>query len=146
MYRGSRLAATFLLLLTGAPMAAIALGVLPGAIGSGGAWVVVPLAVAFAVVHFVALAGVARGRAWGRTLAVSIAEAGGGLSIAAVFAVVLGAGLFGAADGARASVAGLAAWMAAMYALLGISAGRIRLSGWSRRSHWWPTPLLRVAA
>ena len=38
MYRGSRLAATFLLLLTGAPMAAIALGVLPGAIGSGGAY------------------------------------------------------------------------------------------------------------
>jgi hypothetical protein len=145
MYRGSRLAASFLLLLTGAPAAALAFGVLPGATGAGAAWVLVPLAVAFAVAHFVALVGVARGRSWGRTLAVSLAEAGGGLSFAAALAVLLGAGLFGAAAD-RATVFGLAAWMTAMYALLGISAGRIQLVGWSRRSQWWPTPLLRVAA
>jgi hypothetical protein len=141
MYRGSRLAATFLLLLTGAPAVAASLAVLPGVVGSGGPWILVPLALAFGIAHFVALAGVARGRAWGRTLAVSLAEAGGGLSIAAAFAVLLGAG-----DGARATLFGLAVWTTAMYALLGISAGRIRLTGWARRSAWWPNPLLRVGA
>jgi hypothetical protein len=141
MYRGSRLAATFLLFLTGAPATAIALGVLPGAIGSSGAWVVVPLALAFAIAHFVALVGVARGRAWGRTLAVTLAEAGGGLVIAAAFAALLGA-----SDGSRGTLVGLALWTTAMYALVGISAGRIRLTGWARRSAWWPTPLLRVGA
>lgn len=141
MYRGSRLAATFLLFLTGAPATAIALGVLPGALGSGGAWVVVPLALAFAIAHFVALVGVARGRAWGRTLAVTLAEAGGGLAIAAAFAALLGA-----SDGSRGTLVGLALWTTAMYTLVGISAGRIRLTGWARRSAWWPTPLLRVGA
>jgi hypothetical protein len=145
MYRGSRLAASFLLILTGAPMTAMALGVLPGAMGAGGAWVVVPLAVAFGVAHFVALGGIARGKAWGRTLAVSLAEAGGGMSIAAAVAVLLGADILGAAGG-RETALGLATWMTALYALLGVSAGRIRLSGWARRSRWWPAPLLRAAA
>lgn len=145
MYRGSRLVASFLLILTGAPMTALALGVLPGATFPGGAWVVVPLAVAFGVAHFVALGGMVVGRAWGRTLAVGLAEAGGGISIAAAIAVLLGADPLGAAGGPETGL-GLAAWMTAMYALLGISAGRIRLTGWARRSRWWPTPLLRVAA
>jgi hypothetical protein len=145
MYRGSRLLASFFLLLTGASMLAIGLGVLPGLIGPGSGWVLVALTVAFAVVHFVALVGMARGRSWGRTLAVGIAEFGGGLAIAAVFALALGANLFGTADG-RATVFGLAAWTTAMYALLGIMAGRIRFTGWARRSQWWPTPLLRVGA
>jgi hypothetical protein len=145
MYRGSRLAAMFLLLLTGAPMAAIGLGLLPGAIAPGSGWVLVPLAVAFAVAHFVALVGIARGRAWARTLAISVAEFGGGLSIAAAVAVLLGASLFGAAE-AMATVFGLAAWMTTMYALVGITAGRIQLAGWARRSHWWPNPLLRAPA
>ena len=99
MYRGSRLVASFLLILTGAPMTALALGVLPGATFSGGAWVVVPLAVAFGVAHFVALGGMVVGRAWGRTLAVGLAEAGGGISIAAAIAVLLGADPLGAAGG-----------------------------------------------
>ncbi|HET9457827.1 MAG TPA: hypothetical protein VFO78_10825 [Candidatus Limnocylindrales bacterium] len=145
MYRGSRLVASFLLILTGAPMTALALGVLAGATFPGGAWVVVPLAVAFGVAHFVALGGMVVGRAWGRTLAVGLAEAGGGISIAAAIAVLLGADPLGAAGGPETGL-GLAAWMTAMYALLGISAGRIRLTGWARRSRWWPTPLLRVAA
>lgn len=142
MYRGSRLAATFLLLLTGAAAAAISLAVLPGVVGVGGAWVLVPLALAFAIAHFAALLGLARGRAWGRTLAVSVAEAGGGLSIAAAFAVLLGP----VDGGARTTLFGLALWATAVYALLGVSAGRIRLTGWARRSAWWPNPLLRVGA
>jgi hypothetical protein len=143
MYRGSRLAASFLLVLTGASVAAFALSVLPGR-GSGGAWVVVPMAIAFAVAHFAALVGLARGAAWGRTLGLTIAEAGGGLSFAAVFAVALGADV-GPAGASQATIAALFGWFAAMYALLGISVGRIQLTGWARRSHWWPTPLLRTA-
>jgi hypothetical protein len=146
MYRGSRLAASFLLFLTGTAVAAVSLGVLPGAIGPDGPWVVVAMAVALAITHFVALAGVARGRAWGRDLAISLAEAGGGLAIAALIAIATGADPLGAGagDAGRADRAGLAAWMLGLYALLGIAAGRVRLTGWSRRSRWWPAPLLRI--
>jgi hypothetical protein len=143
MYRGSRLAASFFLLLTGGAATAFALGVLPAA--SGQSRVLVAAAVAFGLAHFVALFGLGRGRAWARTLTVTIAEAGGGLAIAAAFAVVLGGSTFGASTD-RATVFGVALWTAAMYALVGISAGRIELAGWARRSHWWPTPLLRVGA
>lgn len=151
MYRGSRLAASFLLVLTGSAVGAFGLGVLPRAIGPGGAWILVPIVVAFGIAHFVALAGIARGRAWGRDLAVSIAEAGGGVAIAALFAMLIGADPFSAtstlpAATARADGAGLLAWTVAMYGLLGLSAGRIRFAGWGRRSQWWPAPLLRVGA
>ena len=139
MYRGSRLVASFLLFLTGSAVTAFGLGVLPAAIGPGGAWILVPLVVAYGIAHFVALAGIARGRAWGRELAVSIAEAGGGIAIAGLFAILLGADPFSVG-------AGLLAWNVAMYALLGLSAGRITFAGWRRRSNWWPSPLLRVGA
>ena len=142
MYRGSRLAASFLLFLTGSAVGALSLGVVPAAIGPTGPWVVVALAVALAIAHFVALVGVARGRAWGRDLAVSIAEAGGGIAIATLIALALGPDPLG--GGGRADQAGLAAWMLGVYALLGIAAGRVRLTGWSRRSRWWPAPLLRI--
>lgn len=144
MYRGSRLAASFLLVLTGASVAAFALSVLPGRL-SGGAWVAVPAAITFAVAHFAALVGLARGTRWARTLGITIAEAGGGLSLAAVFAVALGADAGSAGEG-RVTIAALFGWFTAMYALLGISVGRIQLTGWARRSHWWPTPLLRSAS
>jgi hypothetical protein len=151
MYRGSRLAASFLLFLTGSAVMAFGLGVLPGAIGPGGAWILVPIVVAAGIAHFVALAGVARGRAWGRELAVTIAEVGGGVAIAALFAVLLGADPFSAtsslpATTARANGIGLLVWMTAIYTLVGLSAGRIRFVGWRRRSAWWPAPLLRVGA
>ena len=139
MYRGSRLAASFLFLLTGAPVAVLALGVLPGRV-SGSAWVLVPVGVAFAVSHLVALIGLARGAAWARTLGVTIAEAGGGISFAAVIAVALGADV-GTAEASQATSAALFGWFTAMYALLGVSVGRIQLTGWARRSYWWPTPL-----
>jgi hypothetical protein len=148
MYRGSRLTASFLLFLTGSAATAIGLGVVPGLVG--GAWALAAVAVTFGVVHFVALFGIARGREWGRTLAVTIAEIGGGVSFAALFAIALGANPFaGSALPAQQAIAngtGLVAWSLAMYLLLGISAGRIRFEGWSRRSAWWPTPLLRVGA
>jgi hypothetical protein len=149
MYRGSRLAASFLLVLTGSAATAAGLGVVPGLVGPN-AWPIAALAVAFGIAHFVALFGLARAREWGRTLAVTIAEIGGGLSFAGLFAIALGANPFaGSALPAQQAVAngtGLVAWSLAMYLLLGISAGRVRFQGWSRRSAWWPTPLLGVGA
>ena len=122
MYRGSRLAASFLLVLTGFAVLAIALFTLPRAVGHGGAWWIVPLGITAGLLHFAALGGVSRGRDWGRTLAVLIAEFGGGIAILGVIAVLTGARPFGA--GSSTGV-GLLAWSLAIYALLGIAAGRI---------------------
>src|SRR4051812_36498958 len=147
MYRGSRLAASFLLFLTGSAATAIGFGIAPKIVGD--AWVLALLVAAFGVAHFIALFGIARAREWGRTLAVTIAEVGGGISFAALVAIAMGARPFAAASVAGQAVdngAGLAAWTLAMYLLLGVSAGRVRFQGWSRRSAWWPTPLLRVGA
>ena len=151
MYRGSRFAASFLLLLTGSAVTAIAFGVLPRAIEPGGSWIVVPIVAAFGIAHFAALAGIAGAWAWGRELAVTIAQAGGGVAIAALVALLLGADPFSATSTVpvadlRPTVAGLLTWTVVMYALLGYAAGRIRLAGWRRRSQWWPGPLLRVGA
>lgn len=151
MYRGSRLAASFLLFLTGSAVTAFGLGGLPRSIGPGGAWVLVPIVVAAGIAHFVALVGIARARPWARELAVTIAEVGGGIAIAGLVAVLLGADPFSAtsplpAATARANGIGLLLWTTAMYTLLGLNAGRIRFAGWRRRSAWWPTPLLRVGA
>jgi hypothetical protein len=146
MYRGSRLAASFLLFLTGSAATAIGFGVAPSA--GGIAPILVTLIAVFGIAHFAALFGLARGREWGRQLAVTIAEIGGGFSFAAIVAIALGAHPFSSAavPVAQTNSLGLAAWSLAMYLLLGISAGRIRFEGWQRRSAWWPTPLLRVGA
>lgn len=144
MYRGSRLAASFLLVLTGAAVIALGIGAVPAVAAADGARLLVPLVVAFGVAHVVALAGVARGRAWGRTLALSIAESGGGLAFAAAIAHLLGADPL--ATGHSGTAVGFAAWMVALYVLLGFAVGRMRLSGWARLSRWWPAPLLRPAA
>jgi hypothetical protein len=148
MYRGSRLAASFLLFLTGSAVTAIGFGVAPTAVG--GAWAVAALVVTFGIAHFVALVGISRAREWGRTLAVTISEIGGGISFAALIAIAMGANPFASSSlpqaQAHANGTGLVAWTLAMYLLLGISAGRVRFAGWSRRSAWWPTPLLRVSA
>ena len=141
MYRGSRLAASFLLFLTGSAATAIGFGVAPSA--GGLAPILVTLIAVFGIAHFAALFGLARGREWGRQLAVTIAEIGGGVSFAGLVAIALGANPFGGSVGTGT---GLVAWTLAMYLLLGISAGRVRFQGWQRRSAWWPTPLLRVAA
>src|SRR5262245_12074710 len=117
MYRGSRLAASFLLFLTGSAATAIGLGVVPSLVGQ--AWALAALAVTFGVVHFVALFGIARGREWGRTLAVTVAEVGGGISFAALVATAMAANPV-------AGSAGFFAWSLGMYLLLGVSAGRIR--------------------
>jgi hypothetical protein len=140
MYRGSRLAASFLLFLTGSAATAIGLDVAPAAVG--GAWPLALLVIVFGVAHFAALFGIARGREWGRQLAITIAEIGGGVSFAGLFAIALGANPFGGQSVANGT--GLVAWTLAMYLLLGISAGRVQFDGWRRRSAWWPTPLLRV--
>jgi hypothetical protein len=122
MYRGSRLAASFLLVLTGLAATAVALFVVPPAVSRGVAWWLVPAAVAGAVLHFAALAGIARRRDWGRNLAVFVAEIGGGFAFVGAIAIVVGARPFG---GDTATGLGLIAWTTAMYVLLGIAAGRV---------------------
>jgi hypothetical protein len=122
MFRGSRLAASFLLVLTGLAATAAALFVVPPAVGRGIAWPLVPVTIAAAVLHFAALVGVARGRDWGRDLAVLIAEVGGGIAILGGVIVLTGARPFGSDAGTGV---GLLAWTGAMYALLGIAAGRV---------------------
>jgi hypothetical protein len=144
MYRGSRLAASFLLFLTGSAVLALGLGVMPRAIGPGGAWILVPIVVAFGVAHFLALAGIALGRGWGRELAVSIAEIGGGIAIASLVPLVLGADPFTATT--RGDGLGFVAWMIGMYALLGVSAGRTRLGDGPRPSRRPTSQLLRASA
>ena len=136
MYRGSRLAASFLLILTGLGAGALALFVVPPAFGDGdgaGRWLI-PAAIVFAVGHFAALVGVYRGRDWGRNLTVFIAEFGGGLAILGAIALLTGARPFGSEASAGP---GPVAWTAGVYALLGIAAGRVpvvaRLSPIERR-------------
>ena len=122
MYRGSRLAASFLLVIAGLAATAAALFVVPPAVSRGVAWWLVPAGIAGAVLHFIALAGIARRRDWGRNLAVFVAELGGGVAFVGAIAIVVGARPFGADAGTGL---GLIAWTAAMYALLGIAAGRV---------------------
>jgi hypothetical protein len=134
MYRGSRLAASFLLVLTGTAVFATGLLVLPPVVGATSARWLTPMVLAFAILHFAALVGIARGRDWGRNLAVFVAELGGGVAILGAIAIVTGAHPFG---GDSATGLGLIAWTAGIYALLGIAAGRIpvlaRLSPIERR-------------
>ena len=118
MYRGSRLAASFLLVLTGLAVSAIALFVPP----QTGAPSLVVLGIVAAILHFAALVGIARGRDWGRNLAVFVAEFGGGVAILGAVALLTGAKPFGASS---STGLGLILWTAAVYALLGIAAGRV---------------------
>ncbi|HEY7968568.1 MAG TPA: hypothetical protein VID95_01155 [Candidatus Limnocylindrales bacterium] len=122
MYRGSRLAASFLLVLTGLTATAVGLLVLPPIVGAGGSRWLTPMVLAFAVLHFAALVGIYRGRDWGRNLAVFVAELGGGVAILGAISLLTGAHPFGADS---ANGLGLIAWSAGVYALLGIAAGRI---------------------
>jgi hypothetical protein len=122
MYRGSRLAASFLLVLTGLASSAIALFVLaPAVIGRPAQWLV-PVAIIAAILHFAALVGLARGRDWGRNLAVFVAELGGGVALLGVIALAVGATPFGSDAGTGL---GLLLWAAGVYALLGVAAGRV---------------------
>jgi hypothetical protein len=134
MYRGSRLAASFLLVLTGFAASATALFVIPPVVADGpGRWAI-PVAILYAIGHWAAIVGLARRRDWGRNLAVFVAELGGGLAILGGFALLVGARPFGADAGAGP---GLVAWTAIVYTLIGIAAGRVpvlaRLSPLERR-------------
>ena len=124
MDRGSRLAASFLLLVTGFAVSAVALFVAPKATGSPlGIWLA-PAAIVFALGHWVALVGVVRSREWGRATAAFVAELGGGLAILAAVALLTGARTFGAAWSAAQA---FAAWVGFVYALIGIAAGHIQV-------------------
>jgi len=122
MYRGSRLAASLLLVLTGLVATAVALFIVPPAVSRGAAWLLVPVAIVGATLHFIALVGLARGGDWGRGLAVLVAEIGGGVAILGGVAMAIGSKPFGAD---ATTGLGLLAWTAATYAVLGIAAGRV---------------------
>ena len=122
MYRGSRLAASLLLVMTGLAVSAIALFVVPPAAAAIGAPWLVAVGIFAAVLHFVAVVGIVRGRDWGRDLAVFVAEIGGGVAILGAVAQLTGAKPFGAS---AATGVGLILWAAGVYALLGIAAGRV---------------------
>ncbi len=122
MYRGSRLAASFLLVLTGLAAASVALFVVPPAVAGTDGRLLIPAAIAGAILHLAALVGVIRGRDWGRNLAVFVAEFGGGLAILAAIAMAVGARPFGPDVAAGL---GFVAWSGAVYALLGVAAGRV---------------------
>lgn len=122
MYRGSRLAASFLLVLTGLAASAIALLVVPVAVGGGGGRWLIPTAGVFAILHFAALVGIGRGRDWGRNIAVFVAEMGGGLAIVGAVALATGGHPFGSSSGQGL---GFVAFAAGVYALLGTAAGRV---------------------
>src|SRR3954471_9584329 len=107
MYRGSRLAASFLLVLTGLAATATGLFVVPQA--DGGGPLLTTLAIGFAVLHLAALVGIVWGRDWGRTSAVLVAEIGGGLAILAAVALATGARPFGSSSGTGI---GFVAWAA----------------------------------
>ncbi len=96
MYRGSRLAASFLLVLTGLAALATALFVVPAAVGAGGGGWLTPVVLFLAILHFAALVGIYRGRDWGRNLAVFVAELGGGIAILGAISLLTGARPFGA--------------------------------------------------
>ena len=150
MYRGSRLAASFLLFLTGSAATAIGLGVVPTLVGPGcmadrrarGRLRDRPLRRPVRHrprprvgprprdTHRRGRRRRSRSPSWSRSRLGANPFAGSTLP----------------AQQALANGIGLVAWTLAMYLLLGISAGRIRFEGWRRRSAWWPTPLLRVAA
>src|SRR5258707_8170498 len=90
MYRGSRLAASFLLVATGLAVSTIAVFVAPAATATPfGTWLV-PAAVALAFAHWIALVGVVRARDWGRNLAVFLAELCGGLAILSAVVLLTG--------------------------------------------------------
>ena len=122
MYRGSRLAASLLLVLTGFAATAAALFVVPSTVTGPSGGALGGAAIVFAIGHWAALVGVYRARDWGRNLAVFVAELGGGLAILGAVALLTGARPFGP-DAAAGP--GLVAWTAAIYALLGIAAGRV---------------------
>jgi hypothetical protein len=122
MYRGSRLAASFLLVLTGLAVSAIALLVVPAAVGEGGGRWLIPAASGFAILHIAALVGIARARDWGRNLAVFVAEMGGGIAIVGAVALATGGHPFGSTS---TQGLGFVAFAAGVYALLGIAAGRV---------------------
>ena len=125
MYRGSRLAASFLLVLTGLSATGVALFVVPPAVSEGAGRWLIPISIAFAVAHFGALVGVYRGRDAGRNLAVFVAELGGALAILATVGLVTGASPFGPGTVERATGSALVVVAALVYALLGIAAGRV---------------------
>jgi hypothetical protein len=126
MFRGSRLAASFLLVLTGLVATAGAVFVVPAAAAHGATWWLVPAGIGGALAHFIALAGIARRRDWGRNLAVFVAELGGGFAFVGAIAIVVGARPFAADTGTGL---GLIGWTFATYVLLGIAAGRVPVVG-----------------
>lgn len=120
MYRGSRLAAILLLFLTGTIVLSIGLLIAPGHVAPA----TTMLVIAFGVTHFVAIVGLARGRAWAGRLGLIVAEIGGGVAMVGIFAIVIGVPRLEAGV-VTTDAPGLLAWMAGLYILTALSVGRV---------------------
>ena len=133
MYRGSRLAASFLLILTGFAAGAVALFVVPPAATGAAGWLI-PVGLAFAIGHWAALVGISGPATGAATWPSSSPSSAAGWRSSGPSRSLTGAHPFGAGSAAGP---GLVAWGAALYTLLGIVAGRVpvvaRLSPIERR-------------
>ena len=132
MYRGSRLAASFLLFLTGSAATAIGLGVVPSLVGSLAA------CRPRRRVRDRPLRRTVRNRPRPRVgphAAVTIAESRGGISFAALIAIAMGANPFAGStcrpSRPLANGTGLVAWSLAMYVLLGHQRRPHPVPGWT---------------
>ena len=116
--RGTRGFGAVVLFLTGLIVSAVALFVLPSAaLTAGVLTILIPLAIAFSIAHFVAIYGLTRRRSWSAPLTLYLAAIGLGLAAFGFLLLVTGLDPLGR-PGAEASlegrvqIVGLLAWLA----------------------------------
>jgi hypothetical protein len=116
--RGTRGFAAVVLFLTGLIVSAVTLFVLPStALTTGVLTILIPLAIAFSIAHFVAVYGLIRRRTWSAPLTLYLAAIGLGLAAFGFLLLVTGLDPLGrpgaeAALESRVPVVGLLAWLA----------------------------------
>ena len=115
--RGTRGFAAVVLFLTGLIVSAVTLFVLPStALTTGVLTILIPLAIAFSIAHFVAVYGLIRRRTWSAPLTLYLAAIGLGLAAFGCLLLVTGLDPLGrpgaeAALESRVQVVGLLAWL-----------------------------------
>jgi hypothetical protein len=116
--RGTRGFAAVVLFLTGLIVSAVTVFVLPAtALGAAFLTILIPLAVVFAIAHFVAMYGLIRRRGWSAPLTLYLAAIGLGLAAFGCLVLVTGLDPLGrpgaqAALESRVQVVGLLVWLA----------------------------------
>ena len=129
--RGTRGFAAVVLFLTGLIVSGVTLFVLPStALTAGVLTILIPLAVAFSVAHFVAVYGLIRRRAWSAPLTLYLVAIGLGLAAFGCLLLVTGLDPFGRPDAdaalqGRVQIVGLLVWLIGSW----IVAGRFAVRG-----------------